>query len=263
MPRCARTISKTGIYHVMMRGNNGENIFIDHEDKERSTNVIYQKASIDSAKIYAHAIMDNHLHLIAHEIDKPLSLTIKRMGVAYAQFFNKKYKKRGHVFQDRFKSEPIESDRYLLAAICYVHLNPVKAGIGTLETYPWSSYQLYTGANVTSEHKEVLSMFSNDPDKAIRAFRELHSKENPDTFIDLPRFKYDTPEKVEVFIQRYLKNNGISKANLKERGCKTNREQLVRELNKNTDLSLREIAVLLDIGRETARKASLSLEPSR
>ena len=84
--------------------------------------------------------MNNHAHLLAKEGSEPLSTTIQRLGVRYAQWFNRKYDRIGHLFQDRFRSEPVETDEYFLSALVYIFQNPVKAGLCNMPAeYEWSS----------------------------------------------------------------------------------------------------------------------------
>ena len=88
--------------------------------------------------------MDNHIHLLLKESSEGLATMMKRINVSFAYYFNQKHQRIGHLFQDRFKSEPIENERYLLAVIRYIHNNPVKAGIVKKpEQYKWSSYNSY------------------------------------------------------------------------------------------------------------------------
>lgn len=132
MPRQARILNEKNVYHVMLRGNNREKIFIDNEDKQRIIETIRLKKKDREFFLYAYCVMDNHIHLVIREGEDSLSRIVKRIGVSYAYYFNKKYNRIGHVFQGRFKSENIEDDKYLLCAIRYVHRNPVKAGLGSL-----------------------------------------------------------------------------------------------------------------------------------
>jgi REP element-mobilizing transposase RayT len=76
--------------------------------------------------------MDNHIHLVIKEGKDPIARIMKRIGTSYVYYFNKKYRRTGHVFQDRFRSENVKDDSYLLSVIRYVHQNPIKPGIGTI-----------------------------------------------------------------------------------------------------------------------------------
>jgi len=260
MPRVAREKSETAVYHIMMRGNNRHEIFKSLEDKDRITKIIHEKVIIDEAIIHAYCIMDNHLHLVVREGIASISQTMKRIGTSYASYYNKNHGKIGHVFQDRFKSEVIENEKHLLAAVRYVHRNPLKAGISVLNTYKWSSYKKYL--NVSSANKpgikEILQISSNNPHQAIKAFIEFHEEKTVDSFIDVKEL---SPEEARIKVDNCLKESGISKCNLKNKEHRRLLEDLVIELAKQSDLSLREIAALLEQNRETVRKI-MSKEPS-
>ncbi|MGM0688411.1 MAG: transposase [Bacillota bacterium] len=260
MPRIARERSVTSVYHIMMRGNNRQKIFNDVEDKDRISEIIYKKIATDGAVLYAYCIMDNHLHMIVREANITISHTIKRIGTSYAWFFNKKYVKIGHVFQDRFKSEVIESDSRLLAAIRYVHKNPAKAGISDLDSYKWSSYNKYLNLNFANDPgiKEILNMSSINLHRARETFIKFHENKADEEFIDIKEL---SPEEARLMVDNYLENAGISKGKLKSREHKIIRENLVLELVRRSDLSLREIALMLGINRETVR-IIVSKEPS-
>ena len=96
----------------MMRGNELKPVFLDHEDKEKFLNIMLAKKDGASLRLYAYCIMDNHIHMLIHAIEQPLERFMKRIGITYAAYFNKKYNRVGHVFQDRFRSEAIEDEAY-------------------------------------------------------------------------------------------------------------------------------------------------------
>ena len=88
--------------------------------------------------------MTNHVHLLIKERNEDLGIVFRRIGAKYVYWYNHKYKRRGYLFQDRYKSEAVESDEYLLTVLRYIHQNPVKAGISkNVRSYPWSSYNEY------------------------------------------------------------------------------------------------------------------------
>lgn len=176
MARQARQVSGTGIYHVMMRGINRQNIFEDDEDYRRFRELLYQMVyPIDESGktlpprcvFYAYCLMSNHVHLLIREAAENLSEVIKRIGVSYAQYYNKKYVHFGHLFQDRFRSEPVNDDSYFFTVLRYIHQNPVAAGITcNVADYPWSSWGEYerTGNGIPTicATKAVLSRISLD-----------------------------------------------------------------------------------------------------
>jgi hypothetical protein len=125
-----------------------------------------------------YGIIDHHMHLVIKKGENRLSKALKRIATSYALYFNNKYKRIGHVFQDRYRSERIEDDKYLLAAIRYVHQNPWKAAIGTIENYKWSSYQAYVqDIGWMQETGEILAMVSNDKalTRQVRPFQKKYS----------------------------------------------------------------------------------------
>ena len=155
MPRQERTKSGTGIYHVMLRGINRQNLFEDDEDYLQMIMCLqglterYDENCVavePFCTIYSYCLMSNHLHLLIREQREDISSVIKRLGVAYAYYFNKKYQRNGHLFQDRFRSEPVNTMEYFVTLMRYIHQNPLKAGlVSSSGNYSWSSWHEYAG----------------------------------------------------------------------------------------------------------------------
>ena len=141
MPRQARKKSQTGIYHIMLRGINGHQIFVDSEDYEKFLEILKDCKAISEFEIFAYCLMSNHIHLLLKEVKEPIEQIMKRIATRFVYWYNIKYQRAGHLFQDRFKSEPVENDEYFLTVIRYIHQNPVKAGICKKpQDYNYSSY---------------------------------------------------------------------------------------------------------------------------
>ncbi len=140
MPRTSRKQSESGIFHVMARGIDRQVIFHDDEDCEKYLQCLSACKKDADFTLYAFCLMGNHLHLLVRPQAEPLAALCKRVSVRYVHWYNKKYVRTGHLFQDRFKSEPVEDDSYFLSVLRYIYQNPVKAGLcKTPEEYPWSS----------------------------------------------------------------------------------------------------------------------------
>lgn len=143
MPRRARKLAESGIYHVMLRGVNRDAIFLEEEDGARFLHALARTKELSGCQVLAYCLMPNHVHLVLRTVEEPISTVMKRLGVRYAGWFNRKYGRVGHVFQDRFRSEPVEDDAYLVSLIRYVWENPVEAGLARrAEEYRWSSRRL-------------------------------------------------------------------------------------------------------------------------
>lgn len=152
MPRKARVKSVTGIYHIMLRGINRQQIFFDEEDYLTFIHLLEYYKPICGYKIYAFCLMGNHIHILLGTEQASLESIFKRIGSAYVFWYNLKYARTGHLFQDRFKSEPVDSQQYFLTVLRYILQNPVKAGICSLpQDYKYSSARTYlsSGRGIT------------------------------------------------------------------------------------------------------------------
>lgn len=142
MPRKPRESSGTGIYHVMIRGINRQDIFEEAEDYRTFIRMMAMVVDQGSpCHIYAYCLMPNHVHLLVCEKDWSLGEVIKSIASCYVLYYNKKYGRIGHLFQDRFKSEPCNDSGYFITLFRYIHQNPVKAGlVNAAKDYEYSSW---------------------------------------------------------------------------------------------------------------------------
>ena len=153
MPRLCRNTSDTGVYHVMLRGNNKQDIFEYQNDYLKFQDLLYHKCHpLDfnhdplppCCIIYAYCLMPNHVHLLIQEKEERISDCIKSIATSYAQYYNIKFGHSGHLFQGRFRSEPVNSWEYFVTLLRYIHQNPVAGGLALrVKDYPWSSWSEY------------------------------------------------------------------------------------------------------------------------
>ena len=143
MTRSARERSESGFYHVVAKGNGGQNLFEDASDYRAFLELAAAAAEKCDILVYAYCLMSNHVHLLLEDRGNRLSDFMKSLITGYAMRFNAKTGHIGHVFQQRFKSQPVESETYLLQAARYIHNNPAKAGVCSADEYLWSSYHEY------------------------------------------------------------------------------------------------------------------------
>lgn len=155
MPRNARKLSESGIYHIMLRGTNRQEIFHDDEDNEKFLKILKWNKKKSGFSIYGWCILGNHVHLLFRQGKEDISITMKRIGVSYAWYYNRKYNTTGHLFQDRYRSENIDNNGYFITVVRYIHFNPVKAGLANRpDEWKWSSYRIYK--NSERDENELL-----------------------------------------------------------------------------------------------------------
>lgn len=163
MSRKARVKSESGIYHIMLRGINQQQVFEDTEDYEKFLDILRDCKEICRFEIYAYCLMGNHLHLLIKEGTESLEQMFKRICGRFVYWYNVKYRRIGHLFQDRFKSEPVDSDAYFYAVLRYIHQNPIKAGLcKRVGDYTYSSYLEYVNVNDLVDREYVLGQMTID-----------------------------------------------------------------------------------------------------
>ena len=200
MARKLRKQSKSGIYHVMLRGVNGQVIFQEEKDYEDFLNIVDEYKSVSGYRVYGYCLMSNHIHLLIKEEKEEISKVMKKIGIKFVYWYNKKYKRIGPLFQDRFKSEEVESDGYFLTVLRYIHNNPLKAGIEKeLRSYRWSSYNEYIEDENICDTSFGLKYFSEDKKEAVKLFKEHHMKANDDKCLDLEeKIVIDDDEAIQI-----------------------------------------------------------------
>ena len=176
MARQKRLIYPGGIYHVMNRGNNGEWIFHEDADKEMFLALLIAEIERCGLKLHEWALMDNHFHLLLETPEGNLSKAMHRLESGYAQWFNRKYRRTGHLFGERFKSLLVEGGGYLMAAARYIVLNPVRAHIvAHPREYRWSSYRAKAGYEDPPPWLTMSGLyhFDRDLEKAKLGYRDF------------------------------------------------------------------------------------------
>lgn len=253
MPRPLRTVSETGIYHVMSRGSRRKVIFHDSEDKQRFINIMIKKKMNGSFSLYGYCIMDNHYHLLIKEEKENLATIMKMINAAYAIYYNERYEGIGHVFQDRYRSEAINNDTYLLGVIRYIHNNPIKAGMGNrIQDYPWSSYQqyfYYKKDNELINISFILNLLSNDFNKSIDKFAEFNNIENNDIYLE-DYCEKEEEDKVKRYMEQIINEKEISMDDLLSRWENIElRNAMIKNIKSTSVLSISKLASITGISR--------------
>jgi len=147
MPRIARVTSPGYPHHITQRGNNREDVFFDDEDRSFYKSTLKSYCESCRVDILAYCLMSNHIHLLAVPLEESaLACCVGRTNLLYTQYVNRKYRRSGRLWQNRFYSVIVDDDMYLWSVMRYIELNPVKAGIVKDPlAYPWSSCRATVG----------------------------------------------------------------------------------------------------------------------
>ncbi|EGO64120.1 transposase [Acetonema longum] len=252
MPRKARQPSQSGIYHIILRGINKQVIFEDEEDNQKFLWYLAHYKEISQYSIYGYCLMYNHIHLMLQESQEPVAHVMKRIGVSYVSWYNRKYGRYGHLFQDRFKSEAVETDEYFLTVLRYIHQNPLKSGEGTIETYPWSSYRHYVEGSDWIDTAFALGIFSSEPEIALNRFKQFMNEKPEETAVMSYTSYKLTDQDAKLAIQNIAKVSIPVELQTIE---KEKRDELLRRIKKVEGISTRQIARLTGISQSVIARA--------
>ena len=239
MPRKKRLLSQAGYYHIILRGVNHQSIFFDDEDRAKMKSCLKKYSSETTTVIYVYCFMDNHLHLLIHTDAEP-SLFVKKISSSYVYYFNQKYDRIGHLFQDRYKSEPVETERYFLTLARYILRNPQKAGMCLTEEYIWSSWKEIDGVSDISCIDKVVEIAGGK-----QPFKEYVLEDNQDECMDISKTsRLSDQAALEILKQLSGEDNPLSlKQYPHDQLC-----NILRKL-KSAQMSDRQIARLTGINR--------------
>ena len=191
MPRKARIDAPGALQHIIFRGIEKKPIFRDDCDRDRFIERLGRLLLMTTTSCYAWALMPNHVHLLLRTGLMPLATVMRRLLTGYAQHFNRRHKRCGHLFQNRYKSILCEEEPYFLELLRYIHLNPLRAGIvieiDQLKTYQYSGHATLMGT-VSYEWQDtdyVLNYFGKRRSAACREYQKfvadgIHQGSRPD-----------------------------------------------------------------------------------
>ena len=242
MPRQARRKSESGIYHIMLRGINQQQIFEDEEDNLRFLETLFKYKQQCGYEIYAYCLMGNHVHILLKEGEENLTLVLKRIAGSYVYWYNWKYHRSGHLFQDRFKSEPVEDDIYFLTVIRYIHQNPIKAGIcQNIDGYKFSSYNEYVNKANLIDAEFCFGIIDKEQ------FIEFNNRFNDDICLDITDGDYRlTDDEAMKIIWKFCKCKSVSDF---QKFDKVKRNYYIEKLYRQ-GLSIRQISRLTGLSRK-------------
>lgn len=250
MARVARVRSESGYYHVILKGNGRQILFECDADRLEFLELLSDSFRESNITLLAWCLMDNHVHLLVEDAHEVLSSAMQKVATTYALQYNTRSGHIGHVFQQRFRSFPIEGDSYLLEVMRYIHNNPVKARTASAASYRWSSHHEYLGESLWGQRFADTRLFLGMLG-GVDGFASFSLDEAGDDSYrpDLrPRIPDDTAAEVLAGVLDDLPPSRLKSV---ERG---RRDAVLLEL-KRAGLSIRQIERLTGIGRNIVARA--------
>lgn len=250
MPRISRQISSTKVYHIILRGIDKQDIFLSEKDYNKFLEILKETKKQYEFDIYSYCLMNNHVHMVIYDKKDTLQKIMKSVGIKYSIYFNRKYGRVGHLFQDRYLSKKIEDREYLRTVCRYIHQNPQKAGIERTEEYKWSSYNEYIGKRKIINPKMLLLLFDEKEDEAINEFINFHRIQSNTEISDL--IEYEMREKMTddeaiKYICETVKTENIHEIlelNVEKR------KQIISKIKENKKITSAQIARVLGLNRK-------------
>lgn len=250
MARILKENMNTPFFHIMVQGNNKDYIFDLTEDKNKFLEIMSKTKEKINTTILAYCIMNNHTHLLFYEEDtSKLIQYMHNVNLRYAKYYNKKHNRVGYVFRDRYKTQPIYSEKHLYSCVRYIHNNPVKANISRKPNeYKYSSCChniFYANTQLENNIKKYMcieeNLILNDNQNFILMENEINKEQTAN----------------EIF-EETIKENNVPKEKLG-----SNEELiylLIRKLKYENAISYRMMENILGISRKKLRKIELKQE---
>ncbi len=177
MPRGPRIAFENAFYHVFNRGIAYQKIFIDDSDYIKFLKRLEDLNNVNGYdhSIYSYVLMPNHFHLLIQTKKTPLAKVMSSLLTSYSMYFNRKYKRIGTLFQNRFKSKLCDKDSYFLGASRYIHLNPVEAGLAEkVDDYLWSSFgEIFGHSQYSIIDKNEITRLVGETNKERESYRQF------------------------------------------------------------------------------------------
>lgn len=167
-------------YHVTAHANDDRGaIFLDDHDRRVFLRTLTDAVSRWAWHLHAYCLMDTHFHLLVYTPEETLAVGMGRLNGIYAQTFNRRHGRRGHLFRDRYWSEPLMTDEHVVAAMRYIAMNPVRAGLcNSAAGWPWSNYRATAGLDPRPAFLHVdwtYRLFGRSPSEAQTEYRAFVS----------------------------------------------------------------------------------------
>jgi putative transposase len=195
-------------------------------------------------ELYGYCLMDNHVHLLLKEAEEEISKVMMRISSSYVLWYNIKYARCGHLFQERFKSENVEDTKYFLTVLRYIHQNPLKAGLViSVWDSQWTSINEYLHRGKLVDIDRGLRLFSPDRKVAIKWFKIFMEEHNNDQCLEYVVRMSDGE------VREFLRLLGITSSSMIQKLDKEKRDVILRDLKELEGVSIRQLSRITGISK--------------
>ncbi|MGB9843988.1 MAG: transposase [Caldisericia bacterium] len=234
-----RIIVENGIYHIIQKGVEDRNIFLDDEDYKFYLKELKEGLSLYQISLLSYALLKNHFHLLIKIKDKSLSYFMHKINNNYAHYFNDKYFRRGHLFASRYKSILVKDDRHFLTLIKYINLNPFTYNNSDNFKYEWCSYnEIINNKSKLINLDELKNLLYINYEDLIEYIKDKSKREDFNNISNLNKLEFDEEEIKRKIIK--------IKENLDENSTKNFYSALIYFLH-NKGISFRKISSILNL----------------
>lgn len=232
----------------MLRGIDKRDIFLEDEDKIKFLENVTKAKEAGNFKIYGYCLMDNHVHMLLKESEE-IGTSIKRLTVGYVGWHNKKYDRVGHLFQNRYLSEAVTNEEYLLTVLRYIHQNPIKANmVKNVSEYRWSSfanyYYSYIGYKTIIDEDLVKVYFST-----FEEFSKFMNDNNDDTCLEINTIKNFNDNSLKESIIKEYDIVNFDELSIYEK------IMIIKDIYNRKNTSVRQLSRIFGVGKTIVEKA--------
>lgn len=252
MARTARQLSKNGTYHVVLRGFNRQKIFFDTIDRKSFLERVKRYKDLDGHRVLAYILMESNMHLIVQEGKTNISRLMQQIQTSFVYYYNKKYNRQGAVFQDRYSSEPLDTELKIMSAMRYVHQVIANDYPDHMDSPLWTSYNAYLNDDDAIIDIELITRVLKTKDSYFKFMNMIETHK----FME-PTLPNISDGRVYLEISRYLKSYNVE--SLKELDKKQQKNVLSNVL-KVEGIGLRQLARVAEVGLTVIRGIKSSLE---
>ncbi len=250
MPRGERKRSSIGMYHIMLRGIDERELFLSDVDYIEFIEYIRKAKEKSNCYLYGYCLMKNHAHVLLKEDNEKVGDIVRRIAVGYAQYYNYRYGRMGHLFQNRFTSEPIEDEKYFLTVLRHIHQNPVETGtVKSVADYRWSSYREYVSSGKVEVIDRDFTLELLSGKSGFVNFMQVKN-DNDDVCLEYNYKKRYTDDDLRDTISSNIDIEKLGEVDKEERN------KMLREIKEMTQVSNRQLSRVLGIGRGILEKAN-------